>query len=208
LCTSEYLDCHAQQLDYVMQHLQPSDSAVVDLASGRGTLARRLLAELRTPVVVTDFSLPVLRRDLRWFRSLGLDERLSLLGFDARRAPFRDGAVRTLVTNLGLPNIESPGELLLELRRVVSGELLAICHFYPEDDGVNGEAIEAAGLGQMLYRDRLLEALADAGWRASVESVCTGRAAPTPEGVLLEGARIDRLPLAPTTLEWCVLVCT
>jgi hypothetical protein len=36
--------------------------------------------------------------------------------------------------------------------------------------------------------------------------VHSGYAEPTPPGVLIEGATIDGLPVAPTTLEWRVLV--
>ena len=45
-------------------------------------------------------------------------------------------------------------------------------------------------------------------WNARVQNSWLGKAIPTPPGVVLEGVRIDGLPVAETTLEWCVLLCT
>ena len=75
-------------------------------------MVEKLVRELKRPVVATDFSPRVLRSDRERLKSFGLYEHVSLLAFDARRTPFKDGAVETLTTNLGLPNIEEPGNLL------------------------------------------------------------------------------------------------
>jgi hypothetical protein len=136
----------------------------------------------------------------------GLDARISFLACDARRLPFRDGAISMLTTNLGLPNIAQSDLVLRELRRAVGGTFLAISYFYPEDDSANQAAVEAAPGGPLLYRRTALEMLEAAGWQVEPLSVCTGAAQPTPPGVLLEGATIDGLPVAGTMLEWCVLV--
>jgi hypothetical protein len=148
----------------------------------------------------------VLRRDRLWLEFLGLYDQVSLLAFDARRTPFKDSAVGTLTTNVGLPNIEQPDDLLQELRRVVAGTFLAVHHFYPEDDEANAALIREVGIEPLLFRDSALECFAQAGWRVETANVCTGRALPTPTGVVLEGAGIDGLPVAETVLEWCVLV--
>jgi len=47
---------------------------------------------------------------------------------------------------------------------------------------------------------------AEAGWQVAVQNACLGKARPTPPGVVLEGARLDRLPAAKTELTWCVLL--
>ena len=139
LYTKAYLDCANSQIKYVINWLSATDGPIVDLASGRGYLATRLVRELQRPVVVSDFSPAVLRRNRQYFERLGLYGFVSLLAFDARRTPFKDGAVKLLTTNLGLPNIEEPGDLLKELRRIVDGVFLAISHFYPEEDEKNAE---------------------------------------------------------------------
>jgi uncharacterized protein YbaR (Trm112 family) len=203
--TPEYMRCWSSQIDYVAAQLAGGDTPVVDLASGRAYLAEQLLRRLDRPVVVTDFSARVLRRDRAWLGAAGLLERASLLAFDARRTPFKDKALATLTTNLGLPNIAEPGSLLAELRRITAGTFYAVSHFYPEDDAANRSAIRAAGLEPMLYRSMALPAFEAVGWRVEVENACTGAARPTPTSALLEGAGIDTFPVAETHLEWCVL---
>ena len=208
LYTPEYINCWNSQSDYVVEWLSTTDGPIVDLASGRCYLVERLARRLKRPVVATDFSPGVLRRDRRRLESFGLYDHVSLLAFDARRTPFRDGAVVTLTTNLGLANIEEPGSLLRELRRIVASVFLAISHFFPEEDESNAKVIREAGLEKLLYRRTALEHYAGAGWEVEVKNACVGKASPTPPGVVLEGARIDGLPVKDTYLEWCVLVGT
>ena len=208
LYTPEYIDCWNSQLDYVVEWLSGIDGPIVDLASGRCYLVEKVVSKLKRPVVATDFSPGVLRRDRRWLESFGLYDHVSLLAFDARRTPFKDGAVEILTTNLGLPNIEDPGSLLRELRRMVFGKFLAVSHFFPEEDEANAKVIREAKLETLLYRRTTLECFTEAGWEVGVKNVCVGSACPTPPGVVLEGARIDGLPVADTNLEWCVLLGT
>lgn len=206
LYTPEYLECWHRQQQYVVERLARGQEPVVDLASGRGYLVQTLAPVLTRPIVATDFSPRVLRRDRRWFEFLGLGRKVSLLAFDARRTPFKDGAVRDMTTNLGLPNVEDPGRLLPELRRVVSGTLLAVSHFLPESDAANAEVVRRHHIETHMYRQSSLAAFAAAGWQVEVANACRGPARPTPASEVFEGAGIDALPVAATTLEWCVLV--
>ena len=144
LYTPEYMQCWNSQLDYVLERLSTTDGPIVDLASGRGYLVEKIVRKLKRLVVATDFSPGVLRRNRKWLQSLGLDEYVSLLAFDARRTPFKNRAVRTLTTNLGLPNFEEPGNLLRELKRIVAGVFLAVSHFYSEEDEANAKVIREA----------------------------------------------------------------
>jgi len=202
----EYRACRESQFNYVVERLSTSDGPIVDLASGRGSLVEELAQRLERPIIATDFSPRVLRRDREWFEFLGLYDQISLLAFDARRTPFKDGAVETMTTFAGLLNIEEPGNLLRELRRIVASTFLSISHFFPEDDKANAVKIREVGLSAPSFRPSTLEHFAAAGWHVEVANVCTGKAYPTPTGVVLEGAGIDTLPVAETVLEWCVLV--
>jgi len=208
LYTPEYRDCMNSQLDYVVEWLSTTDGPIVDLASGRCGLVERLVRRLERRVVATDFSPRVLRKDRRWLESFGLYERVSLLAFDARRTPFRDGAVDILTTHLGLPNIDELGNVLRELQRIVTGVFLAVSHFYPENDEANAKAIRESGSETALYRHAALEHYAAAGWEVEVRNACRGEARPTPFGTFLEGCGVDGLPVADTNLEWCVLLAT
>ena len=206
--TTEHMACWERQMDYVIQQLSTTDGPIVDLASGRCCLVEELVQRLQCPVIATDFSPGVLRRSRWGLESVGVYDRVSLLAFDARHTPFKDGAVETMTTNVGLPNIEKPGSLLKELRRIVGGAFLAISHFYPEEDAANAEVIREAGLEASLYRRTLLEHYAQAGWKVALKNCCVSEARPTPVGVVIEGAGIDGLPITDTHLEWCVLLGT
>jgi len=93
--------------------------------------------------------------------------------------------------------------LMQELRRVVAGRLLAVSHFYPEEDQANGDALQELGL--IAYKRNALQRLASAGWEAGAANVCHGQARPTPTSDVLGGAGIDAFPRTETVLEWCVL---
>lgn len=205
LYTPEWLSAYQSEAAHLVGRISLQGGPLVDLASGRCDLVQVLAGELGRPVVATDFSPRVLRNSRRRLAHLGLDRNLGLLAFDARRTPFKSGALDTLTTNQGLSNIEQPLDLLHELRRVVRGEFLAITHFYPPGDG-NAAAIRELGLPTLLYRDSTLDAFAAAGFEVELANVQTALAKPTPASVLLEGARIDGLPVVPTELQWCLLV--
>jgi uncharacterized protein YbaR (Trm112 family) len=204
--TSEYRVGRDNQFDYLLEHVSGVDGAIIDLASGRCQLAGKLARELSNPIVATDFSLTVLRRNRKWFEYSGLYDQVSLLAFDARNTPFKDKSINTLTTFLGLPNISEPGAILIELRRVVAGAFLAISHFYPEDDNFHATELAETGLDKFLFRKTALESFSDAGWDLEVANPDSQKALPTPKGVVVEGAVIDSFPMAETILDWCVLV--
>ena len=206
LYTPEWRACWRSQVEYVLKQLSAAEGPVIDLASGRGYLAEELARGLNRHIVLTDFSPRVLRRNRRYFEFLGLYKRVSLIACDARRTPFRDGAVKTMTTNLGLANIEEPGDLVGELRRVIAGEFLAISHFFAENDARNVEVIREFGLEAFLFEDSTLEHFSRAGFQVELANVCRSRALPTPRSGLIEGAGIDALPVAETALTWCTLV--
>lgn len=203
--TPEYTRCWESQVNYVIEHVSGLDGPIVDLASGECRLVEMLARKLKRPIVATDFSPRVLRRDRKWLEFLRLYDQVSLLAFDARRTPFKDGAVQTLTTNLGLPNIEDPANLAQELRRIVNGTFWAITLFYPEDDQVNSAAISRAKLSMFLFRRSTLERLTSVGWKVQAVNSCKAKTRPTPRSNVLEGAAVDALPVAETTVEWCVL---
>lgn len=206
LYAPEYLKCNNAQINYLIAQLSIFEGPIIDLASGRGGLAELLIRKLKQPIVFTDFSLQILRRNRRWLEFFGLYERVSLLAFDARRSPFKDEAIEVMTTNLGLINIKKPENLLIELRRIVSGKFFAISHFYSEDDEVNAETIKKFGMDKFMFKNSALESFRAAGWQVKMENMMIGKACPTPKGEVIEGAGIDAFPVTETKLEWGVLV--
>lgn len=131
---------------------------------------------------------------------------MSYLAFDARHTPFADRSVPTMVTYLGLANTRDPVGLVKELRRVVSGSLLAISLFYPEEPGQNTETIRQLKLEAMMHRDSALRQFREGGFEVRTENARTVLALPTPRGEILKDAGIDSLPVVPSPVEWCTLV--
>lgn len=206
LYTEEYLVCFQKQVNYVIDELSQGKEPVIDLASGRCSLVEQLAAKLDRPLVATDFSPRILLQDRKRLEFNGLYDHVSLLAFDARRTPFKDKAIETLTTNLGLPNIEEPGNLLKELRRIVKGTFLSISHFFPDNDEINGKEIHKLNLETFMFRQSALESFAINQWNVETRNVYTGKAAPTPPSLIIEGLRNDGLPVSETELEWCTLV--
>jgi uncharacterized protein YbaR (Trm112 family)/ubiquinone/menaquinone biosynthesis C-methylase UbiE len=204
LYTDEYRRCWQSQVDYLLAEVRDTADPVLDIASGQCYLVKQLAQHIDAPIIASDFSPKVMRRNRRWLEAIGLYDRVSLLVFDARQTPFIDGAIRTMTTNLGLPNIREAGNLFHELRRVLAGRFYAITHYYPEDSP-NSAVIDRLSLGGMLYKDRLLGSMIDSGFQLSETSSCFGKAIPTPVGAIIEGAQIDGLPITETELEWCVV---
>lgn len=206
LYAPEYLKCNNAQINYLIAQLSIFEGPIIDLASGRGGLAELPIRKLKQPIVFTDFSPQILRRNRRWLEFFGLYERVSLLAFDARRSPFKDEAIEVMTTNLGLISIKKPENLLIELRRIVSGKFFAISHFYSEDDEVNAETIKKFGMDKFMFKNSALESFRAAGWQVKMGNMMIGKACPIPKGEVIEGAGIDAFPVTETKLEWGVLV--
>ncbi len=228
LYTSAYLDAWDSQYKYIFDHLLgriPSivDGPLMDWACGRGYLLNQLAQKFNHPIIATDSSPFVLRRNRRWLEFFGLYDNVSLLAFDAYRMPFRDAVIGTIVTNLGLQamatlyRFDALNMVLQELYRVLDmgtshrghehrGEFLAISHFYTEDEGSNSSVIRDWGLAPFLYKQALVEGLTEADFVVSFENTQKSIAKPTPYSDLIPDVRIDVLPVAETTLEWGVIV--
>ena len=208
LYTDEYNVCQQSQITYLLEEVADGKGPILDLASGRCTLVKELIEGTDRPIVATDFSLRILRRNRARLIHHNLYNRVSLLAFDARRTPFRDRSIDTMTTFVGLPNIEQPGSLLKELRRVVSGRFLAISQFYPATDAANVTALREYGLEDSMLLEPTLNSFEKADWSIDIRNPRRGLARPTPRSVLIPDQGIDGFPIAETTLEWCVLEAT
>jgi len=191
----ETLACMGSQIEALCARVGNERGLVVDLASGRGMLLERLRRTVRGRLVATDVSPRVLRRARR--------NGIEAIACDVRRLPFADASVDCATTFLGVNNVQQPGELLAELRRVAR-RLLAV-HLVYERGTANDRELEELGLAPLAYREPLLGALAAAGWEVEIVSSCTAVLEPTPVGVVLEGAVLDRLPVEPVAGTWLTI---
>lgn len=206
--SAEQRACVESQIGFVRRAIAGRAGVVVDLASGMGALLEALLPDATQHLVATDLSPRVLVRDQAILGPLARGGGLSYLAFDARRTPFADRSVPTMVSYLGLANVRDPGGLIQELRRVVSGTLFAISLFYPKEPGPNADTIRQLHLEAMMYRESALRRFRHAGFKVTVENAQIVRAQPTPKGRILEGATTDSLPVVDTPVEWGTLVAT
>ncbi len=118
---------------------------VLDLAAGTGTSSLTFTAA-GADCVACDFSLGMLQagharpRGVRGDGQSPRDQggaggdrprgRLSFVGGDALRLPFRDGALDVVTISFGLRNVADPGAALAEMRRVTRpGGRLVVCEF-------------------------------------------------------------------------------
>lgn len=206
--TTEFRSAWKSQMRFVGERLAGLKDPIVDLASGMGTLLETVVPGMSHQFVATDVSPRVLFRDQRAFETLGLGTHLSYLAFDARRPPFADGSVPTLITNAGLANIADPGALLKESRRAVRDEFMAISLFYPEEEGPNSRMIRQLKLDSLMFRSSALEAFEEAGFGVRAHNARKVTARPTPNGEIMSEVQPDRLPVEETEVEWCTLIAT
>lgn len=195
LYAPEALACMTSQIDSLSERLVEEPGLVVDLASGHGLLLERLQRAVAGTLIATDISPRVLRRARR--------RGVAAVACDVRRLPFADESVDCVTTFAGLNNVERPGELLGELRRVAR-RLVAV-HLVYEPGTANDAELETLGVARLSYRDSLVDELERSGWDAEIVSSRTTTLEPTPVGVLLEGAVIDRLPVEPVAGTWMVI---
>lgn len=204
-----YIEAFEAQLDFIAARLADCPGPVVDIASGRGMLAARLMERIAAPVVATDLSPSVLHgyQASRWPERLE-SGRLIHLAFDAAAIPFQDGSLPAVTTCLGLQNIPGPERAIRELRRVCGGALYALCNFFPEDDLENQEAAVRFGLAGAYSHTGLTALLEQAGFRVERFETPAFRQPPTPVGQAVPGLRVDGLPVRETEGKFATLVCT
>ncbi len=186
--------------------LVPRDaSPVVDVASGRGALIEPLAARGLPLVVSTDFSPVVSRRSRRRLRYWGVDGSVCHLVVDARKTPFCDRSVPSLVSHMGLANIvEGADEALGELRRICRGPFLFTHMFCRPDDPVHGPLLHAWG-HPMAFLDDSLAALAAVGWEVEIVARQRVPMRPTPSSKLVPDMSIDAFPVAEAEFDLALL---
>lgn len=89
LYTQETLRSIACQFDYVINNIYDKNEPVIDLASGRCVFAEELVLRTKNPIVVTDLSPYILRRNRDYFKAIGRYDRVSLIALDVSSTPFK-----------------------------------------------------------------------------------------------------------------------
>ncbi|WP_416197395.1 MAG: Ubiquinone/menaquinone biosynthesis methyltransferase [Sporanaerobacter sp.] len=202
--TQDYIEGWKSQIDFIINNIE-SNKPIIDIASGKGYLVEKLLKQTNNYVVATDFSPTVLARNKEYYKYKGLYDRLSLIAFDARKTPFKDNSIEMLTSNMGLQNIEQPGEVIKEMDRITKGTFMPIMFFIDEDDKIHLDFFNKYLSTAYATRDNAIETFKRAGWNVNIANSFLANIKPTPEGEILKGVGIDGFPIVDTKIEFCVL---
>jgi len=103
---------------------------VLDVATGTGAVARRLVLQRNCDVVGIDQSAEMLEEARRRIAATGLGGRIELVEGDARSLPFEDARFDALTVTYLLRYVDDPAAQLRELARVVRpGGTIAMLEF-------------------------------------------------------------------------------
>jgi len=173
---------------------------ILEIACGRGGFLKKFIRSRRGNgvYVATDFSPTVLRNNLRWLRANEVEEKVTLLAFDAKATPFREGSVPAMVSNLGLPNIRNDGEAAQEAFRMLVPRGFFVTNFmFTTEQTENYAKAKELGLAQFYVRSSVDEIFRKAGFDFSLEEFYRGAVRPTPGG-------IDLFPTVPDLYSFCI----
>ncbi len=202
--TQDYIEGWKSQMDFIVKEIE-DDKPIIDIASGKGYLVEKLLEETKSFIVATDFSPTILARNKEYFKFKGFYDRLSLISFDARKTPFKDNSIITLTSNMGIQNIEQPGEVISEMNRITKKDFMSVMQFIDEGDKVHMDLFNKFGSVAYATRDKASETFKKIGWNVKVCNSYIANIKPTPEGEILKGAGVDRFPIVNTKIEYCVI---
>lgn len=205
--TQDYIDGWKSQIDFIVNNIK-SDRPIIDIASGKGYLVEKLLKERKNYVVATDFSPTVLERNKEYYKYKGLYDKLSLIAFDARRTPFKDSSIEILTSNMGLQNIECPGEVTKEMNRITKDTFMSVMFFIDKEDKIHMDLFNKYGNAAYVTRSNAIDTFKKAGWNVNIANSFLANIMPTPEDKILKGASIDGFPIADTKIEFCVIQAT
>lgn len=199
--TKDYLTGCEKTRQVLFEVEKDNPPIILEIACGRGGFFKEFIRSRRGNGVhvATDFSPTVLRSNLKWLRANELEEKVTLLAFDANAAPFRDSSVPAMVSNLGLPNVRNDGKAVQEVFRILVPNGIFITNFmFTTEQTENYVMAKELGLAQFYVRSSVDEIFRNAGFEFSLEELHRGSVRPTPGG-------IDLFPTVPDTYSFCVL---
>jgi uncharacterized protein YbaR (Trm112 family) len=202
--TKDYLTGYEKTKKVLYEVEKDNPPIILEIACGRGGFFKEFVRSRRGNgvYVATDFSPTVLHSNLKWLRANKLEEKVTLLAFDAKVAPFRDSSVPAMVSNLGLPNIRNNGKAVQEAFRVLVPRGIFITNFmFTTEQTENYVKSKELGLAQFYVRSGVDEIFRKAGFEFSLEELHRGAVRPTPGG-------IDLFPTVPDTYSFCIIRAT
>lgn len=200
--TKDYLIGYEKTKKALFEIEKDSPDIILEIACGRGGFFKSFLQSRkgRAVYVASDFSLTVLRNNLKWLRRHGFQNQVTLMVFDAKAMPFRDGSIPAATSNLGFPNIRNNGKAVHEAFRVLVPGGVLIANFLFTTEGTKNYAkAREMGLEQFYTRNNVERVFSESGFEFAVEELHRGFVRPTPGG-------IDALPIVQDVYSFCVII--
>ncbi|WBW97299.1 methyltransferase domain-containing protein [Oceanirhabdus sp. W0125-5] len=204
--TQEYIDGWKSQREFVIKNIDNDDHTIVDIASGKGYLVEEMIQDTNNYIIATDFSPTILERNREYFKIKGLYDRLSLIAFDARKTPFKNNSIEIMTSNLGIQNVENPGNVIDEMNRITKGKFMSVMQLIEEDDKIHMELMDKYSSTDYATKERAAVTFRRDNWNSEIQNSFIAEIKPTPKGKILEGAQIDGFPIQDTKVEYCVIV--
>jgi len=185
--------------------LRKEKQFIVDIASGQCSLVKYILENTDLKVVATDFSMKVIESTYECLRKEGYDERVMFIALDARKTPFRTDSISLMTSYLGLQNIDKPGNVLSELRRISSKVFYSISSFCSKDDEANRASLRKSGTEFMRLEESHKQKFIENNWHVEILNSIFAMSRPTPMGKIIEGVGIDGFPVAEGYFKHCIV---
>lgn len=199
--TKDYLIGYEKTKKALFEIEKGGPDIILEIACGRGGFFKPFLQSRRgrAVYVASDFSLTVLRNNLKWLRRNGFQNQVTLMVFDAKAMPFRDCSIPAATSNLGFPNIRNNGKAVHEAFRVlVPGGILKTNFLFTTEDTRNYAKAREMNLEQFYTRNNVERVFSESGFEFAVEELHRGSVRPTPGG-------IDTLPIVQDVYSFCVI---
>jgi ubiquinone/menaquinone biosynthesis C-methylase UbiE/uncharacterized protein YbaR (Trm112 family) len=202
--TKDYLIGYEKTKKALSEIEKDRPSIILEVACGRGSFFKPFLQSRRTEgiYVASDFSPTILRSNLKWLRTHGFEDQVTLMAFDCRTMPFRDSSIPAVTSNLGFPNIRNDGKAVPEAFRVLVPKGILITNFlFTTEETKNYAEAKELGLEQFYTRSNVEQTFRKAGLKFSLEELHRGLVQPVPGG-------IDSFPIVQDIYSFCVIRAT
>ncbi|MCK4258580.1 MAG: class I SAM-dependent methyltransferase [Halanaerobiales bacterium] len=183
------------------------DGVILDIASGKGYLAFKLLNEFSGQLVMSDINPAVLKQNFDMMNELDMNKDVSFVAFDVKKSPFKDHSFSMMTTLLGLQNIFYSQNVLKELKRICCGKFYSISSFCKEEDTVNVQELVRRGLESMWLRLNYEKLFELSGWKLEcLSSQFVNAPVVETDNILKSVSAITKFPLKSTIFEYCLTV--
>jgi len=201
LYTKSYVEEGKIKMEQMKQLLSDETGPIIDIASGMAGFAE-MFSELDAPVILSDISPSVLRKNKLRLQHFGQYEKASLIGFDARAMPFKNKSVPIFTSNMGLTNISDSQAFIEEVKRCLKGCAYFLTAFFPDNGDANAKILDELDM-EFGFRKRL-ESISSRFLETSILYPSDSEIEPTVASEIFD-ISMDTIPAIPTTITWSIV---